>query len=240
MSDKWCRDELILALDFYQQKYPDIPRRDTDDISRLAVSISEAGKRSHKPQRNRNSVYMKLMNFSSLDERRTVDGKRGLTNLGKEDREVWGGYLNQGDRLRQEAAAIVAAAPLLLNPPPEGDEEQDDDGEAEGGVLYYLHKKKERARGLAKRKRDDVLARTGTLACEACDFNFFHVYGPRGEGYIHVHHKTPLFLLEPGARTRLRDLAVVCANCHCMIHRTRDPMAVEDLRAELGRLPRNG
>jgi 5-methylcytosine-specific restriction protein A len=37
-------------------------------------------------------------------------------------------------------------------------------------------------------------------------------------GFIEVHHLLPLHTLKPGSRTRMHDLAVVCANCHRMIH----------------------
>jgi len=58
------------------------------------------------------------------------------------------------------------------------------------------------------------------LRCEVCDFDFGHAYGDLGEGYIEVHHVTPLYA--SGTReTKLDDLACVCANCHRMCHRSR-------------------
>ena len=74
------------------------------------------------------------------------------------------------------------------------------------------------------------------IACEACGFLFGKVYGERGEGYIEVHHLKPLSSysgpIEVNPRT---DMAVVCANCHRMIHRKPDqPLSIEELRKILG------
>ena len=60
----------------------------------------------------------------------------------------------------------------------------------------------------------------GPLRCEVCDVDFAHTYGDLGDGYIEVHHVTPLHAT--GAReTTLADLACLCANYHRMCHRSR-------------------
>jgi len=72
------------------------------------------------------------------------------------------------------------------------------------------------------------------LECEVCGFDFFETYGERGNGFAECHHKLPL---SHGTRsTYLRDLAVVCANCHRMLHRG-DSLTVEELRDGLSRTP---
>jgi len=81
-----------------------------------------------------------------------------------------------------------------------------------------MHRVRERNRELVKRKRAAVLRETGRLACEACDFDFNEKYGEHGRGFIEVHHLLPLHALSPGSRTRLQDLAILCANCHRMVH----------------------
>ncbi len=58
--------------------------------------------------------------------------------------------------------------------------------------------------------------------CVACGFDFGEAYGSRGEGYIEVHHLTPLAEVEEDHFVNPEsDLAPVCANCHRMIHRRR-------------------
>lgn len=111
----------------------------------------------------------------------------------------------------------------------------DDEEANEGKVLLKLHKYRERNTKLVKRKKASVLDRTGKLECEVCSFNFFERYGDLGDGFIECHHKKSVHLLEPNERTKMADLALVCANCHRMLHRSRDGLAVNKLRQILAR-----
>jgi len=75
-----------------------------------------------------------------------------------------------------------------------------------------------------------VLRAEGRLACEVCGFDFAEVFGDLGQDFIECHHKVPLSRSEE-TKTKLRDLAVVCSNCHRMLHRRQPWPAVEELRA---------
>ena len=123
--------------------------------------------------------------------------------------------------------------PLTSLPEPvlqdEGSGELDDAFE-EGGIKFQLHRRKERNRRAVERKKESVLARRGALVCEACDFDFVVVYGSLGVGFAECHRRTPLASLEEGHRTRLKDLAIVCANCHRMLHKGRPMQSVGQLR----------
>ncbi len=56
--------------------------------------------------------------------------------------------------------------------------------------------------------------------CECCGFNFCETYGKLGKEYIECHHIKPLAdYSKKGEKTEWGDLAVLCANCHRMIHR---------------------
>jgi len=55
-------------------------------------------------------------------------------------------------------------------------------------------------------------------------------YGNRGIGFIECHHTKPVSMLDGKSTTRIEDLALVCSNCHRMIHRTRPWMSVDELR----------
>lgn len=70
--------------------------------------------------------------------------------------------------------------------------------------------------------------------CAVCDLDFGEAYGPLGDGFIHVHHVRPLGEAN-GKRAvdPVRDLVPVCPNCHAMLHRTRPPLDVSQLRAHL-------
>jgi 5-methylcytosine-specific restriction enzyme A len=101
----------------------------------------------------------------------------------------------------------------------------------EGRRLLKLHKFRERKRRIVNRKKESVLKATGLLLCEACSFDFAAVYGKLGEGFAECHHRLPLAESDAEAPTRLEDLAIVCANCHRMLHRSRPMMKVEELRS---------
>ena len=61
----------------------------------------------------------------------------------------------------------------------------------------------------------------GSLRCEVpgCGFCFEKVYGDVGANFAHVHHLNALAERDQAEETSLSDLAIVCANCHAMIHR---------------------
>jgi 5-methylcytosine-specific restriction protein A len=83
--------------------------------------------------------------------------------------------------------------------------------------------------------RAQCLAHYG-CRCSACAFDFGKTYGPIGEGFIHVHHLTPVAQLKRTyAIDPIRDLRPVCANCHAMIHLRSRPLTIQQLRARLSR-----
>jgi 5-methylcytosine-specific restriction protein A len=102
----------------------------------------------------------------------------------------------------------------------------------EGQRLLRLHWERERKPELSKAKKQAVLVTIGRLACEACDFDFASVYGELGAGFAECHHVSPLSELEGPRETTLDDLAIVCANCHRMLHK-RPWRRVDELRALL-------
>ncbi|MBA4067885.1 MAG: hypothetical protein C0501_30130 [Isosphaera sp.] len=128
------------------------------------------------------------------------------------------------------AGADVPAEPAGSPP---GDEPGG--GAIEGRTLFRLHRLKERDARLARLKKRTLRNATGRLACEVCAFDFAAVYGALGEGFAECHHRLPLAELAGTALTRLEDLAVVCANCHRMLHRRRTAMSVEALRDLIAR-----
>lgn len=103
--------------------------------------------------------------------------------------------------------------------------------EGEQRRCFVTHRRREadaRKQKLEKYAADNG----GQLICEVpgCNFNFSEKYGELGTGYAQVHHKTPLSSYPiKGAETKLDDLAVVCANCHVMIHLGGQCRPLEDL-----------
>jgi 5-methylcytosine-specific restriction protein A len=103
--------------------------------------------------------------------------------------------------------------------------------EGESRKRFVLHRKREaKMRGL--KIADSLRRNNGRLVCEVphCGFNFMARYGELGQGYAQVHHKLPLSAApKEGRKLRLQDLAVVCANCHAMIHRHGECRPIQSL-----------
>jgi HNH endonuclease len=67
----------------------------------------------------------------------------------------------------------------------------------------------------------------GKIKCECCEFDFVEAYGDLGDRFIECHHKIHL---KAGERiTDLKDLALVCSNCHRMLHRMPGTGSLEDI-----------
>ena len=96
----------------------------------------------------------------------------------------------------------------------------DDQEWTEGRKRRVTHLARERASGLAAKKKADFARKNkGRLFCERCELDPVATYGEGiGAACIEVHHKTPLSELREGQHTKLSDLECLCANCHRMVH----------------------
>jgi predicted HNH restriction endonuclease len=101
----------------------------------------------------------------------------------------------------------------------------------EGKVLYKYRKHKtiERRPGMARLAKNKRMLIDKLLRCEACGFSFVKTYGDLGLGFIEAHHKVPLSRLKGQRVARISDLALVCANCHRMIHQSNPLLPIEKL-----------
>jgi hypothetical protein len=108
----------------------------------------------------------------------------------------------------------------------------------EGSKSWHLHLVAERSRDLVEPKKAQVKKEKGSLGCEACEFNFAEVYGELGADFCEVHHRLQLSELEAPVCTKLDDLAIICSNCHRIIHRTKPLMSIEEFRDHLNRRPK--
>lgn len=100
----------------------------------------------------------------------------------------------------------------------------------EGSKKWTAHLRRERNKKIVRDKKDQVLRVTGKLECETCKFDFKKRYGNLGSGFVEVHHILPLSAIEAEIETKLEDLAILCSNCHRMIHRTKPMWGVIELR----------
>ena len=72
--------------------------------------------------------------------------------------------------------------------------------------------------------------------CQSCSFDFQKVYGEIGKEYIEAHHLIPMSELKKGETRTLtkKDFAVLCSNCHRMIHKLTDSSDLEKLKNFIG------
>lgn len=236
----WVRDELILALDFYLKHRPTPPDKFSAEIAELSAALKRLGSilfprlQLSESFRNANGVHMKLMNFRRLDPQYTVDGKKGLSRGGKEEETVWKEFANDPARCDDVARAILTSINNISAVEVEQSEDYGFEEAPEGRVLTRKHLTRERNRKLTEAKRKKVLRERGKLECEVCGFDFSIRYGLRGDGFIECHHTKPVATLSDGSTTNIKDLALVCANCHRMVHRRKPWLTIEELKEHLG------
>ena len=106
----------------------------------------------------------------------------------------------------------------------------------EGTAKEVLHVQRERNSTLVKRKKEERLKSAGKLDCEVCGFDFLENYGERGEGFIECHHIKPLSESDEGNETKINDLALLCANCHRMVHVRKPWLSIEELKSLIGKV----
>lgn len=230
-NPNWTRDELILALDVYRDlPSPDQHHPKVVELSELLNRLWAATEFSGATTlRNPSGVSMKLSNFQRFDPAFQDTGRKGLPNGSRGDEEVWNEFADDRERLRATALAIRNAlerSPEVIAAP----DNSTDAEAAEGAILSRLHHYRERDAGLARKRKDRALKEHGRLVCEACGFDFFAAYGERGRGFIECHHTKPLKTLQAGAKTKLSELALLCANCHRMIHARRPWLTIGELK----------
>lgn len=233
-NPKWHRDEIILALDLYSRLEPGQISSKNPDIEELSVLLNQLPIHDVRPDeakfRNPNGVSLKLSNFLAIDD--DYHGK-GMQSFSKLDEKVFKEFESDTERLHNIAKRIRAVSKdidlsnqlYLIN------EEDDREFEVrEGSVIYKLHKYRERDSKIIFKKKEIEFRKMGRLPCEACTFDFYKKYGQLGYKYIECHHRTPLSEFSSTSKTTLRDLALVCSNCHRMLHRKVDTLSVEGLR----------
>jgi 5-methylcytosine-specific restriction protein A len=70
--------------------------------------------------------------------------------------------------------------------------------------------------------------------CCICGFDFKKIYGEIGEGFIHVHHLSPLSRIKLEYKVDpITDMRPLCPNCHAVIHRSSPPFTIEQVKMML-------
>ena len=212
-NPNWTRDETILALDLYLT-CDVIPPSGNDsrvrDLSNLLRSLPIHRQESRTETfRNPASVFFKLQNI------RQVATGRGLQNVAATDREVWADLGSAHDQTRHLAEAIRRGVRLL-----DGAESADLEQEREffeGKILTRLHKTRERKPGL-RRALLKFRRKLGALRCETCGGTSPSADPVYEDAFFEVHHLIPIAEAAE-RRTSLKDVALLCAGCHRLLHR---------------------
>src|SRR5712692_3379844 len=102
----------------------------------------------------------------------------------------------------------------------------------EGRVLaqFKKHIWIERHGSVPKHAKEIRLKSDPQLHCDVCGFSFVENYGEIGAEFIEAHHKIPLGRIRRERNTKIRDIALVCSNCHRMLHRSNPLLKAEKLR----------
>ncbi|HYE56738.1 MAG TPA: HNH endonuclease [Chitinophagaceae bacterium] len=234
----WHRDEIILALDLYFDQNRGSLDKKNPKIIELSNLLRSLPLFAQKPDpekfRNPNGVTLKLSNFLALDPAYSGTGMERGSDL---DREIFTRFSNNRDELHSIANQIrqVASNDDLREKVSKVEEDEVSIKESviEGQIIYKLHKIKERDISIVHAKKKQVLVKNGYLDCEVCTFNFERFYGPFGKGFIECHHRTPLSKFKMEVKTKLEDLALVCSNCHRMLHRNINALTLEELKTKI-------
>jgi hypothetical protein len=214
----FTHDEIVLCI--YAARY------DIDDIGGIdAINTVQS--------RSRSSIRMKIQNIVAMCDEEGVSrnsNQHALTGLpaGETGRRTNWDELSQYVNVPQsqhlnECQLIIAKAYSWP-------------GELADGSAYREGSKRQVVVNAYER---DPVARQTCIdhygpTCVVCGFNFLAVFGPEADGFIHVHHLTPLseigteYTVDP-----INDLRPVCPNCHAVIHLGSGTKSIDEVREML-------
>jgi 5-methylcytosine-specific restriction protein A len=210
----WTRDETLLAMNIYIELEEYIPVETHPTIQELSsllkkLPIYPIDLRKDN-FRSPASIVFKLCNFRSLHS------PRGLANASQNDREIFEQYKNNPTELRHTAHQIKENALLIDESMGIDQDVLEEETFAEGKILTYLHRHRERSPSLRKKLISTTLSR-GELTCSACGYQSIFKDKSLNQSMFECHHIIPLSKIGP-QKTTLRDVALLCANCHRAIH----------------------
>lgn len=100
----------------------------------------------------------------------------------------------------------------------------------EGREIERKHRLRERNQAVIKSAKEAFKQKNGKLHCQVCGFDFQTKYGDIGADFIEGHHTLPISELKGEVKTKVKDVALVCSNCHRMLHRRRPWLKMEELQ----------
>lgn len=209
----WTRDETILALELYLACGGSIPSGRDPRVIKLSERLRSLAIHPTKNRvdsfRNPDGVSFKLQNL------RQVASGKGLANVSKTDREVWAAFGHRPEEVTKLAALISD-----VGSSPEADAFSTialEEEFFEGRLVTAVHHRRERSPKL-RAKLLAARASAGKLCCDGCGWAPGTVDAIIADAAFEAHHLAPLAATGPRS-SRLADLALLCANCHRLVHR---------------------
>lgn len=209
----WTRDETILALELYLACTGRIPSGSDPRVVKLSERLRALAihPRENRVEsfRNPDGVSFKLQNL------RQVASGKGLANVSKTDREVWAAFGHKPEEVATLAALIgeVGASPDADSLPAVATDEEF----FEGRLVTATHYRRERSPKL-RAKLLAARAKGGKLCCDGCGWSPGLIDALIADAAFEAHHLEPLAATGP-RRNSIADLALLCANCHRLLHR---------------------
>ena len=100
----------------------------------------------------------------------------------------------------------------------------------EGREVEKKHRFRERNQAAIRKAKELFKEKHGRLFCQICGFDFNSKYGEIGLDFIEGHHTLPMSKLSGEVKTKVEDIALVCSNCHRMLHRKRPWLEMTKLK----------
>jgi len=227
----WDEAEIILALDLYLNHESNTKHGSQAEFENLSSILRRLNIQEDIPDwedfRNPNGVGTKIANLMFLDN---DEPSKGLSGASKTDRIVWNQYHENPAEVHAMAESILSA--IDNNEDIEASilpmQEEEEKGFPEGKYFYRMHRSRERNSKLIKQVKMKA-EKEGVLNCSICGFDFEKQYGELGENFIECHHIRPISEYKSGDKTRASDLALVCPNCHRMLHVKRPWLKPDEL-----------
>jgi hypothetical protein len=140
-------------------------------------------------------------------------------------------YLKKGKELSINKPGI-SAIPGYVRFPEQGPDPDIDIhalSVSEGNSKLVIHLRRERNQTIIKAKKKHAKS----FDCEICGFSFERVYGEQAKDYCEVHHLIQLSEAERETETRIKDLAILCSNCHRVVHLRNPPFTLAVVKGML-------
>lgn len=99
----------------------------------------------------------------------------------------------------------------------------------EGKIVERTHKARERNSQVISLAKEKFKKLKGRLYCQVCGFDFEKTYGQIGKDFIEGHHTIAVSEMSSDHKTKVEDIAMLCANCHRMVHKKRPWLTMKDL-----------